>query len=201
MFLFAKEGKLKEMAQVLETEGVIDINESDDDGRTVFHWAVTHGSEDIAQMLVGRGASVDSVDDGGITPLITACSVGLQSIVEMILELTKKSLDLHYKEAHNKTALFTAVSKGKFNIVKKLLGKGASASIADSSLQTPLHRAVVKGSLELCEILLLHKANVNAQDRMGDTPLHYAAMENNKYAFFFFFFFLIFWKGKTTVDL
>eukprot|EP01060_Flectonema_neradi_P007741 TRINITY_DN1544_c0_g1_i2.p2 TRINITY_DN1544_c0_g1~~TRINITY_DN1544_c0_g1_i2.p2 ORF type:complete len:210 (+),score=51.62 TRINITY_DN1544_c0_g1_i2:44-673(+) len=179
-FIFAKGGKLKELVQCIESEGIFDLNEQDDDGRTLFHWAITHGSEDVARLLVDKGASVDSVDEGGITPLMSACSIGLESNVDMIIGLSKAPLDQKHSSAHNKTALFTAISKGKFLIAKKLLQKGASPSIPDSSLQTPLHRAVIRGSLEMCELLLLHKADVNAQDRVGDTPLHYASMENNK---------------------
>ena len=172
-------------AETLLDGGSLDISDYDDEGRTALHWAVAMGHATLVGVLLQRGASASTVDEGGITPLMSACSTGVESVVDMILgELDcPAALNSRHPDSHNKTPLLVAVSKNKINIAFKLLAKGADATLADSSGQTPLHRAVIKSCEDLIEALIKHGADVNAQDRLGDTPLHYAARENNKYAF------------------
>eukprot|EP00659_Diplonema_papillatum_P000039 gene39-70_t len=177
LLILAKEGKTAEVDELLANG--VDVNCRDEDGRTPLHWAVTNKHQLLVSHLLSKGAVADTVDEGGITPLMTACAVGIDSIVDMILQASPGPIDQQHSESNNKTALLIACSKGHISVAAKLLQLGASASAADGSLQTALHRAVIKGSGDLVLMLLKAGADVNAQDRVGDTPLHYASLENN----------------------
>eukprot|EP01062_Namystynia_karyoxenos_P082023 TRINITY_DN9149_c0_g1_i1.p1 TRINITY_DN9149_c0_g1~~TRINITY_DN9149_c0_g1_i1.p1 ORF type:complete len:214 (+),score=80.58 TRINITY_DN9149_c0_g1_i1:80-721(+) len=178
----AKRGDREEAARALAAlPPGADLNlVDDDDQRTPLHWAVSHGWADIVAELIEKGAGVDTIDEGGYSPLMTACAVGREECVDLVLGATQRTVDERHRESNGKTAFFIAVSKGREKIAAKLLAKGADVNAADASRQTPLHRAVIKGNAELVEWLVAKGAQLNAQDSQGDTPLHYAAIENNK---------------------
>ena len=53
---------------------------------TLLIYAVTQGQQELAEFLVGRGASVDRADDAGNTPLMHAARLCLPDIVSSLLE-------------------------------------------------------------------------------------------------------------------
>jgi ankyrin repeat protein len=76
--------------------------------------------------------------------------------------------------------IIRACSKGKPEIVKLLLEKGAKVDVVDerNNNLTALHFAADKGRLEVVQLLLEHKADVNAKTTGGNTPLMKAVWDN-----------------------
>jgi ankyrin repeat protein len=73
-----------------------------------------------------------------------------------------------------KTYLCVAAEKGRFKIVKLLLGHGAAINQQDNNGATPLFVATKRGSFTIVMLLLGHGANINQQDNNGATPLFVA---------------------------
>ncbi|MHA1598979.1 MAG: ankyrin repeat domain-containing protein [Alphaproteobacteria bacterium] len=61
-----------------------DANASDDNGGTVLHWAVAHGSLDVVSVLIKVGADPIKTDRRGLSPLALAKKKGLSEIVEKL---------------------------------------------------------------------------------------------------------------------
>lgn len=74
------------------------------------------------------------------------------------------------------TLMHVYCAEGNTQVVKFLLGHGATASIlaVDENLRTPLHYACISGHKEIVNLLIKDGAIVNALDTNGETPLHFA---------------------------
>jgi ankyrin repeat protein len=64
------------------------INEKDDSGKTILHWAVEEPEEEVLpliQMLLKYGVEVEARDHWGYTALIRAAGVGNVKAMEYLL--------------------------------------------------------------------------------------------------------------------
>ncbi|GAB1607697.1 acyl-CoA-binding domain-containing protein 6-like [Argonauta hians] len=84
IFDLCKEGKTKELQRNLETGAKVD--DSDNDGMTLLHWACDRGYEDIVDVLLQWKCDVNVKATDGQTPLHYAASCEYESIVEKLLE-------------------------------------------------------------------------------------------------------------------
>jgi hypothetical protein len=84
------------------------------------------------------------------------------------------------KDTDGQTPLYQAAWRGREDVVRLLLQKGADANSKDRYGETPLHVAANNGRLGVVQVLLANKANVNAKSDSGWTPLHRAALGDQK---------------------
>ena len=154
-------------------------------------------SLEVARVLLDSGASVDVVDDRGLSPLHVAGMSGRWDIAELLiargaLEDFVSAVLLCHKERVvsfladdpslassmqncKMTALqAVAVSAGKNQevleeIVELLIGKGANVNQRDEHGFSVLHWAT---NARVVKVLLEHGGNVNARGANGWTPLH-----------------------------
>lgn len=61
------------------------LNETDESGRSVLHWAACGGHTNLVQWLIEHQANVDATDDALWTPLIIAASAGHEAVVRLLL--------------------------------------------------------------------------------------------------------------------
>ncbi|XP_028417938.1 uncharacterized protein LOC114542630, partial [Dendronephthya gigantea] len=94
--------------------------------------------------------------------------------------LVEKGADVKGKNTDGRTLLHTAVAKGKPEIVKYLVEKGAAVNAINSKNAnglTVLHSAVANGKPEIVKYLVENGADVNSTDIHGRTVLHSAVTE------------------------
>ncbi|KAK4699909.1 uncharacterized protein P7C70_g6345, partial [Phenoliferia sp. Uapishka_3] len=139
------------------------------------HRLITKGRLDTAELLVGAGASLESRDKDGATPLHLAAYYGQLEILRLLLgagaavnaRLLNGATPLHY------AALF-----GHREILRLLLGAQAAVDAKDSENgETPLHYAAFGGQTETARRLLEFGADINAKSDKGKTPLQIAVEE------------------------
>ena len=91
----------------------------------------------------------------------------------------KNNNDIDNVNDENETALFVAVCKNHYEIVKTLLDHNANPNISNKNKISPLHIAINKNYIEIVKLLLYYDAYVNIKDKNGYTPLHIAVIFNN----------------------
>ncbi|KAH0605338.1 uncharacterized protein H6S33_004560 [Morchella sextelata] len=104
--------------------------------RTVLHWASAHQRIDLVQVLLARGASVNTADKWGITPLHSAvlaeCEVtalqcaallGNHEIAGLLLN-HGANIDANSPASMRMTAVQFAVVLGYVSVVELLVGRG-----------------------------------------------------------------------------
>lgn len=142
----------------------------DENGLSGYIVARYSRQEDIARLLLERGAALD---------IFAACMAGVSS---RVLELLGAQPDLIRACSHDGwTPLHLASFFGHKEIAEMLLAHGADANARSSNnmRNTPLHAAAANRQLEVATVLLAHGAEVNASQSGGWTPLHAAAQNGD----------------------
>jgi cytohesin len=97
--------------------------------------AVKYGSKDIAELLLTKGAGVNSRGEYGYTPLHNART---KYVAELLLE---RGADIHAKTESGFTPLHTGADEGRKEIVVLLLARGADVNARNKDGETPLQLA------------------------------------------------------------
>jgi ankyrin repeat protein len=72
------------------------------------------------------------------------------------------------------TVLFEPVGKGKVDVARLLLDRGANLNAEGTTGIRPVHWAVIQNAPATLKLLLERKAEINVRDTGDSTPLHYA---------------------------
>jgi hypothetical protein len=109
-----------------------------------------HVSE-IALFLIGTGAEVDTTDDEGETPLMTAVREGYTEVVRKLLEKGART-DVKDKNFHQ-TLLHLAAIRGYGDITDILLSQGLDANAQDVYGATAMRYALLHGNAHVVGLL------------------------------------------------
>lgn len=140
-----------------------------------LHTAAIHWPEQIEGIVAG-GASLDGVNESGLTPLQAAVTHRSQSGVARLLSL---GADPNIGNRDGKSPLAQAAMWGDLQTVRLLISAGADVN-AEYQSRPVLHHAVVHGHSEIVD-LLLKQPSIDVNRRAtgtGWTPLHLAVQHN-----------------------
>jgi ankyrin len=130
----------------------------------------------VAQLLLDRGANVNTRRNDHLTPLHVASHFGNIEIVQLLLDhgadLEAETVDVGETPLHR-------VSYGKYRsqedgvlVTQLLLDRGADVNTRRKDHWTPLHVASYLGKADIVQLLIDHGAEVSAVDDSGESPLH-----------------------------
>ncbi|CAB4008909.1 transient receptor potential cation channel subfamily A member 1-like, partial [Paramuricea clavata] len=128
------------------------INKADATGKTPLHTAASYGSAQVVKCLLNNGALI--VRDGNMfSPLHIAASKGHLSIVEMVVAFDNNIID--WPNKYRRTALLTAASSCKTDVVKFLLDKNAAIT-EDYEFLNCLDWSLVKNDKQSAMMMMCH---------------------------------------------
>lgn len=149
----------EESARFLLDSGA--CQQPDDEGRSPLHVAAAFGSAAICEMLIARGAKVNSMDSRGRTPLHGAADRGQRRVCELLIARGA----LHAEDDHDNTPLMLAARACKPQTCAALIWCGAKVNAVDEEACSPLMLAAAKGSFATCKVLIEAGADVNYYGR------------------------------------
>lgn len=161
---------------------IVDVDAKDKYGRTSLALAAENGHDDVAILLLGRGASISVQDVYRRTPLSYAAEQGRASLVQLLLEngaLDSRCTDASIKatatagagDAENMSPLHYTVRYSAVDVAKLLLKYGMAVDIAVHR-RAWLHQSDPSSTQITCEP---GRLPFLGRDGDGLTPLHYAA--------------------------
>ena len=142
---------------------------------TPLHFAARCAQQEVAALLIARGADVNEKEYVGMTPLHLAASSGDNGVMALLIA---KGADVNLKDRRGKTPMHEAAWRGEKQLVDLLLAKGADINAKDNSGRTPLHEAAFFGKKDVADLLIAKGADINAKDRGGKTALRLAIIEH-----------------------
>ncbi len=145
LHLAAMAGHLDAVAALVK--GGADVNSHDGSRRTPLHRVLDSSNprvSEIARFLIDNGAAVETTDDDGETPLMTAVREGYSEVVQSLLEKGARTdvRDINF----NQTLLHLAAIRGYGDIVDILLSRGLDANAQDIYGATPIRYALLHGN-------------------------------------------------------
>ncbi|CAD8065274.1 unnamed protein product [Paramecium sonneborni] len=97
-----------------------DINSRDTDGNTVLHLSVISGNSKLVGLLLYHEAQIDSLNSKLQTPLMIACSLGVEEITQ---QLITAGADINSQDINKNTCLHLATINQRQKIIDLLLNK------------------------------------------------------------------------------
>lgn len=112
-----------------------DMNQGDDHQFSPLHWASKHGHIKIVELLIGRGARVNTTNMGDDTPLHLASAHGHLEVVQLLL---RNRADVNFINEHGMSPLHYACFWGYQEISEELVEWGALVAVENKYGETPL---------------------------------------------------------------
>jgi Ankyrin repeats (3 copies) len=147
--------------------------------------AARAGDRSGVETALAAGASVNAVDEkglsplglAGLTPLGLTAAYGHRNIAELLLD---HGASVGAKGGLGETPLHLASEYGYADVAALLLNHGGDIDARDSVGATPLEWAAFRGNIKAVTLLIARGAIVNAQSTFGKTALHLAAAAGHK---------------------
>ncbi|XP_067100698.1 ankyrin repeat and SAM domain-containing protein 3 isoform X1 [Osmerus mordax] len=155
-------------------KGEVNLDNKNFGGWTPLMYAAYIGHDNIANLLLEAGVSVNATTGKGLTPLMLAASCGNESIAYFLLQ---QGADLELKDSRGWTALLHCTSTGHQQMAKFLLDNHANINVREpGSGFTPLMEAAASGHEIIVQYLLDHGVKVDERNSKGETARALAMM-------------------------
>ncbi|KAJ9661139.1 hypothetical protein H2198_002083 [Neophaeococcomyces mojaviensis] len=151
-----------------------DINARGGTYETALQVALKEGREKVVQMLLDKGADVETIGGYG-NALHTASANGHERIVQILLD---KGADVNTIGEHG-SALHTASVSGHEKMVQILLDKGADVNAEGGLYGSALQAASARGHEKIVQMLLDKDADINIVGEHG-SALYTASANGNE---------------------
>ena len=151
----------------------VDVNATDEFGRTALLWASKSGRNDCIQYLCKKGANVNFQDPAGVTAIALAASNSKEASVRLLIE---QGADVTIADSNGNLPIHGATGCGILGMVQCIEEANPDQLRVSNKVGiTPLHIACQTGQRVLTRYFLEKKVDIDVQDNDGDTPLHIAA--------------------------
>lgn len=144
-------------------------------GWTPLHWAAFYCHRQTVDTLLSRGASSETPDVDGRTPLMVSVREGHVSTAACLLN---RGADLHADQGES-NLLFQSLCYINPEFLDQVISRGASLEVRNEDGSTPLLEFASQSNLKAVERLLDRSVNLQARTNDGRTALHLAAMNNH----------------------
>jgi ankyrin repeat protein len=145
-----------------------DIEEGAGNGSSPFLLASMRNHFNVMDLLLDRGANINTTSKHGWTPLMLASKRVDVSAVKYLIE---HGADVNHLSPDRWTALAEATNNGSKIIMKMLLEAGADPEIRAQSDWAPLMHAAYRGDLEAVNLLLEAGASVEEISARDETVM------------------------------
>ena len=139
----------------------VNIDHTNEEGRTALMLACERGHEDIVHSLLSAGANVNIQDNKGWTALMIASEHNHISIIHMLLQANANP---HLKKLNGSNALMIASFHGNYEIVELFISKGVDPNVQRKDEMNAFLLACQKGHTQIVELLLKEQVDPNVQE-------------------------------------
>jgi ankyrin repeat protein len=149
-----------------------------DESFSPLHLAAYNDYVDEVERLVAAGATIDSENRLGLTPVHMAAFARSSEVMSVLVRL---GAIVTLPPVCSWSDVFGMKEVGLcLDILKVLVESGANVSAANAEGNTAMHAASKDGRIEILDYLISVGGNVNACNLAGNTPVFWACMAGHK---------------------
>ena len=142
----------------------VNIDHTNEEGKTALMLACVRGHEDIVHSLLSARANVNIKNNKGWTALMIASKHNHISIIHMLLQANANP---HLKLSDGSNALMIASYYGNYEVVDLLISKGVDPNVQRKDGMNAFLLACQKGHIQIVELLLKEQVDSNVQRNSG----------------------------------
>jgi hypothetical protein len=155
----ARHGNIDELTAILEGEGLMHVNDADDDGTTPLLMACCYGHTPCVDALLNFGADANIAGKHGITPTFFTCQENKPDCLKLLIA---KKADLNKPNLMDGgSPLYIACSKNNADCVRLLLEAGADVNLPRKDGSTCLQAALKKKNLVIAKLCIQYGAEID----------------------------------------
>ena len=142
----------------------VNIDHTNEEGKTALMLACERGHEDIVHSLLSAGANVNIQDNKGWTALMIASEHNHISIIQMLLQADANP---HLIKSNGSNAVMIASYHGNYEVVELLISKGVDYKYQREDGWNAFMLACQNGCTQIVELLLKEQVDPNVQEKDG----------------------------------
>lgn len=146
-----------------------DLNTQDQRGRSLLHWAVGCGKNDLFEHLIKKGIELNVEDNEGATPLFMAVRFQNETLFNRLVELLP---DTSWKDKYGGFLFEKAILNRDLNFVQKLTESGVALDVTNKRGSTPLEIAMRIQADSITDWLKSSGANTDLVRRFTATGVY-----------------------------
>ncbi|XP_014294729.1 serine/threonine-protein phosphatase 6 regulatory ankyrin repeat subunit B [Halyomorpha halys] len=151
----------------------INIDKTDNFGRSPLHYAAKFGNIKAVLFLLDLDVKIDIKDKVKKTPLYIAVEEGHTEIVKLLI---KRNASINIYTEHKWFPVHAAAKHGHLQVMDILIKAGADIhSKSQCYERMPLHQAVWYNKTEIISLLIKQGVDINCPDLWGRSSLHLAS--------------------------
>ena len=142
----------------------VNINHTNEEGKTALMLACEGGHADIVHSLLSAGANVNLQDNNGCTALMRASEHNHISIINMLLQANANP---HLKTSNGSNALMIASFHGNYEVAELMNSIGVDYKYQRKDGWNAFMVACRNGHTQIVELLLKEQVDLNVQKKDG----------------------------------
>lgn len=159
------------------------INQQDEKGKSLLHYAVIGNAYETIEELIRRGIDVNLVDHLGETALFDTARKAKLEIAKLLI-INKASVNI--KNHLGELPIHLASAKGDRRFLQLLIENDSPLLALTNEELYPVHYAVLNNQIDIIKYLLTESnQSFLLTDSSGNTLLHYAARTTNDLLIYF----------------
>lgn len=148
--MLASQNDRMNIVQFLVADRKVNVNATNDDGRSALSFAALAGNDDVVDYLLKNGADINHQDNPGNTPLMLAVKYLHEPTVTRFLI---HGADVNLPDDSSNSPLIEASKAGALDITKDLIGAHAVLTQKNMNGETALQKAVALSHTAIADAL------------------------------------------------
>ncbi len=174
----SERGELDKVLELLDEakhgDLIADVNAKGLDDFSALHYCASEGHAKVAQVLLGRGALVDSLTTSMRTPLHVACNRGNREMIEI---LVNAGANINAQEKDGNTPAHILATSGWADALGWFLTKKPDIKIKNAFGETPVE---MSANVEIRQILMTNAKASGHEDSYSRTVIEGVILHNNR---------------------
>ncbi|KAK3789157.1 hypothetical protein RRG08_001550 [Elysia crispata] len=145
-------------------------------GSSILHAAVYGGNGDVVKLCLRTGCSVNTVDEQGRHPLLSA--VSSRCDLQIIQDLVDADSDVNIADkVTQQTPLHEAMCQHYVPAAHLLIDKGSNMELLNNEGKSPLYLACQRGLCETVQYMVKERGCPTRSSQISALPIHVAATQ------------------------